>query len=222
MFLPNTRVQFKAAMVGALTSASLAILLQILLLVFGKAIFSSDKYAVYGSFATIPVFLFWVHLNWTILLFGAELAFAIQNRNTYAEEQVAVRASMVSKLAVAFSAMREAVHVFEGPEASFSISAIARENNIPIRLMNEVVGVLERAKLLGSVAGDGADCYALMQAPEQVSAKKIYDLMLADGASPGELGLAKIESTEELLAAASVSLDECLDRITLRKLSDDQ
>jgi membrane protein len=222
MFLPNTRVQFKAAMVGSLTSASLAILLQILLLVFGKAIFSSDKYMVYGSFATIPVFLFWVHLNWTILLFGAELAFAIQNRNTYAEEQVAVRASMISKLGVAFSTMREAVRIFEGPDASFSVKAFARVNNIPVRLMNEVVSVLMRANLLGRVASAGADHYALLQAPEHVTAKKIYDLMLADGASPAELGLVKVEITEELLATADIGLDESLERITLQKFFDDE
>jgi len=93
VFLPNTRVRFKAAVIGALTSATIVILVQIFVISFGKAMFSSDKYAVYGSFASIPIFLFWLHLNWTILLFGAELAFAIQNRDTYAEEQAAVRAS---------------------------------------------------------------------------------------------------------------------------------
>ncbi len=222
IFLPNTKVQFKAALIGALTSATLAILLQVFLLMFGKAIFASDKYKVYGSFAAIPVFLFWVHVNWTILLFGAELAFAIQNRKTYQEEQAAVRASMVSKLWVAFSTMREAVRIFEGPEAAFSSTEFARENNIPIRLMNEVVDVLVRARLLGVVASEGPENYALLQAPEHVSAKKIYDLMLTDGAAPEELGLLKVDVTEEVLATANVSLDETLDPITLRRFFDNE
>ena len=222
VFLPNTKVQFKAALIGALTSASLAILLQALLIIFGKAIFGSDKYAVYGSFAALPVFLFWVHLNWTILLFGAELAFAIQNRATYQEEQAAVRASMVSKLWVAFSTMREAVRVFEGSEASFSARDFARGNNIPVRLMNEVIEVLVRAQLLGVVASEGPERYAMLQAPEHGSAKKIYDLMLTDGAAPNELGLVRSEITEEVLATANISLDESLDPITLRKFFKNQ
>jgi membrane protein len=180
-------------------------------------IFGSDKYAVYGSFAAIPVFLFWVHLNWTILLFGAELAFAIQNRATYQEEQAAVRASMISKLWVAFSTMREAVRIFEGPEASFSTKDFARANNIPVRLMNEVVEVLARAQLIGPVSSAGADCYALLQAPERVTAKKIYDLMLTDGSAPCDLGLVRSDITEEVLATANISLDESLDPITLRR-----
>lgn len=218
MFLPNTQVSFKAAFIGAIVSAIMAIILQVLMIKAGIGVTKLGK--IYGTFAYIPIFLFWLHMSWTILLFGSELAFAIQNRNTYAEEQAAVRASMVSKLWVAFSTMREAVRVFEGPEASFNAKAFARENNIPVRLMNEVVEVLIRARLLGAVGGEGPEHYALLQAPEHVSAKKIYDLMLTDGEAPDDLGLHKVEITEEVLATANISLDESLDPITLRRFFD--
>jgi len=220
IFLPNTRVTFRAAVVGGLTSAILVILVQYGILKFSALIFR--KYTIYGSFASIPIFLFWMHLNWTILLFGAELAFAIQNRKTYQEEQRAVRASMIAKLWVAFSVMQEAVQVFEGPESSLDSVKFANENNIPVRLMNEVIEVMVRAHLLGAVAGDGQEHYALLQAPEHVTAKKIYDLMLTDGAAPDELGLHKIEVTEQVLATANISLDESLDPITLRKFFDEE
>lgn len=219
MFLPNTRVSFRAAAVGGLTSAVLVILVQSIILKFSAFVF--QKYAIYGSFASIPIFLFWMHLNWTILLFGAELAFAIQNRDTYAEEQAAVRASMVSKLWVAFSIMQEAVRVFQGAEAAVKTAAYARENNIPIRLMNEVVEVLNRARLLADVASDGQGSVALLQAPENVTAKKIYDLMITDGSSPEDLGLVKDLITDEVLATADISLDETLDPITFRRFLDD-
>jgi len=222
MFLPNTKVRLKSAITGALVSAALAILVQTFLITFGKAIFSSEKYAVYGSFAAIPIFLFWMHLNWTILLFGAELAFAIQNRDTYAEEQAAVRASMVSKLWVAFSVMQEAVRVFQGTEAAVKTAAYAHENNIPIRLMNEVTQILTSAGLLGSVTAEGQDGYALLQAPEHVTAKKIYDLMITDGSSPKDLGLVEDAITDEVLSTADISLDETLDPITLRKFFRDE
>lgn len=218
MFLPNTRVHFKAAAGGGFSSAILVILLQYIILKFSALVF--NKYAVYGSFASIPIFLFWLHLNWTILLFGAELAFAIQNRDTYAEEQAAVHASMVSKLWVAFSVMREAVRVFQGSEAAVKTADYARNNNIPIRLMNEVVEVLSRANLLGSVASEGQDGYVLLQAPEHVTAKKIYDLLITDGSSPRDLGLVEDAITDEVLSTADISLDETLDPITLRRFLD--
>lgn len=220
MFLPNTKVSFKAALSGAVVSAVLAVLLQILMIKAGIGVTKLGK--IYGTFAYIPIFLFWLQMSWTILLFGAEFAFAIQNRNTYAEEQAAVRASMISKLWVAFSVMQEAVHVFEGAEASLDTAKYARSNNIPVRLMNEVVEVLVRAKILGGVSSEGAGYYVLLQAPEHVSAKKIYDLMLTDGAAPDDLGLVKLEITEQVLATANISLDESLDAITLRKFFDDE
>ncbi len=220
MFLPNTKVGFKPAASGGLTSAILVILVQYIILKFSTTLF--QKYAIYGSFASIPIFLFWLHLNWTILLFGAELAFAIQNRDTYAEEQAAVRASMVSKLWVAYSLMQEAVRIFQGSEAAVKTATYARDNNIPIRLMNEVIEVLSRASLLGSVASEGQDGYALLQAPEHVTAKKIYDLMITDGSSPEDLGLVQDLVTDEMLNTVDISLDETLDPITLRRFTDEQ
>jgi membrane protein len=219
MFIPNTRVSFRAALVGGFSSAFLAIVLQVLMVKVGIGVTRLSK--IYGTFAYIPIFLFWLQMSWTILLFGAELAFAIQNRDTYAEEQRAVRASMLSKLWVAFSVMKESVRVFQGSEASLNAVAYARADNIPIRLMNEVVEILVQARLLGEVGSDGSGQYVLLQAPEHVTAKKIYDLLIADGSSPADLGLVKVDIAEEMLATVDVSLDETLDSITLSKFFDE-
>jgi membrane protein len=215
MFLPNTRVRFKAALAGGFASALLVILLQIVMVKVGVGVTRLSK--IYGTFAYIPIFLFWLQMSWTILLFGVELAFAIQNRDTYAEEQAAVRASMVSKLWVAFSVMQEAVRVFQSSEAALETVAYARKNNIPIRLMNEIVSVLARANILGSVIAEGQDTYTLLQAPENVTAKKIYNLFITDGAAPEELGLTQDSIASEVLSTVEISLDETLDPITLRK-----
>jgi membrane protein len=220
MFIPNTKVMFRAAAVGGFVSAFLAIILQLLMIKVGIGV--TRLSAIYGTIAYIPIFLFWMQMSWIILLFGAELAFAIQNRDTYAEEQRAVRASMISKLWVAFSVMQEAVRVFQGSEASLDTVAYARANNIPIRLMNEVVQVLGNAQLLGEMGAENSRCYILQQAPEHVTAKKIYDLMIADGSSPEDLGLINDLVTAELLTAVDINLDETLDPITLRKFFDDE
>ena len=215
MFIPNTQVKFSSALAGGFTSAFLAIILQVLMVKLGVGVTRLSK--IYGTFAYIPIFLFWLQMSWTILLFGAELAFAVQNRDTYAEERAAVRASMVSKLWVAYSLMQEAVRIFQGSEAAMHTVNYARANNIPIRLMNEIVEVLSRARLLGPVVSDGQDGYVLLQAPEHVTAKKIFDLLISEGSSPEDLGLVEDLVTDEVLATLDVKLGETLDPITLRK-----
>jgi len=87
--------------------------------------------------------------------------------------------------------------------------------------MNEVVEVLSRARLLGDVASEGQGSVALLQAPENVTAKKIYDLLITDGSSPEDLGLVQDLITDEVLSTADISLDETLDPITFRRFLDD-
>ena len=35
--------------------------------------------AVYGVVAAIPLFMIWLNMGWTIILYGAELSYAFQN-----------------------------------------------------------------------------------------------------------------------------------------------
>ena len=37
--------------------------------------------AVYGVLAAIPLFMIWLNIGWSIVLYGAELSYAFQNVN---------------------------------------------------------------------------------------------------------------------------------------------
>ena len=37
--------------------------------------------AIYGVLAAIPLFMIWLNLGWTIILYGAELSYSFQNVN---------------------------------------------------------------------------------------------------------------------------------------------
>ena len=81
---------------------------------------------------------------------------------------------------------------------------------------------IEVVRIRPQVSADEPESYALLQAPENVTAKKIYDLMITDGASPEDLGLARVDITEEVLSTANISLDETLDPITVRRFFDEE
>jgi len=40
--------------------------------------------AVYGVLAAIPLFMIWLNLGWSIILYGAELSYAFQNVDKHA------------------------------------------------------------------------------------------------------------------------------------------
>lgn len=70
--VPNRPVEISAAVAGGVTTA---VLLEILKAAFGLYLASVPSYQiVYGALATLPIFLMWMYLVWTIVLLGAEVA----------------------------------------------------------------------------------------------------------------------------------------------------
>ena len=81
MFMPNTKVKFRYAIIPGIIAGCLFQLLQNL---YFKGQFSLSSYnAIYGGFAALPLFLFWLNLSWSIILFGCELAYVSQNNDNF-------------------------------------------------------------------------------------------------------------------------------------------
>ncbi len=76
-FIPNTRVQLPAALIGGVIAG---ILWQGLGFGFASFAAGASKYqAVYATFASAILFMIWLYLNWLILLVGASVAFYRQH-----------------------------------------------------------------------------------------------------------------------------------------------
>ena len=80
-YIPNTKVKLSAAFNSALILAFAFIVVQFFYL--ETQLMVSGLNAVYGVFAAIPLFLIWMNISWTIILFGAELSHAYQNVDSY-------------------------------------------------------------------------------------------------------------------------------------------
>ena len=186
LFLPNTKVQLTAALTGALVAALFSGIFQFAILELGIGVSRYNKF--YGALAALPVFLFWVHMNWMILLMGAEVAFSVQNAGTYAREQLATAPSAQSRLCLAIALMKHITAKFESPDDPFNATAYGIENHIPIRLINSVINILTAAQLITESA-EHPQCYTLLRTPRKITARNIIDAVLDDGASPDELGL---------------------------------
>lgn len=75
-FIPNTRVRFRAALIGGVIAG---LLWETTGWGFATFIATSSKYAaIYSSFAILILLLIWLYLNWLILLVGSQVAFYVQ------------------------------------------------------------------------------------------------------------------------------------------------
>lgn len=68
--IPNCMVPIRHGLTGGLF---VAVLFEAFKQLFGTVMALTDFAVIYGTFAAVPLFLIWLYLSWTIVLFGAEL-----------------------------------------------------------------------------------------------------------------------------------------------------
>ncbi len=137
MLMPNTRVQFSAGLFGGIVAGTIFHLVQWGYIAFQIGIAKNN--AIYGSFAALPLFLIWLQTSWLIVLFGAELAYAYQNVNTYEFEPHRQKISHRHKQLVALRIVHMVVDRFQSGRRPLTVSEIAGNLHIPVRLGRQIV-----------------------------------------------------------------------------------
>ncbi len=76
VFFPYTKVRYGPALIGSFVTAVLFQLAQWGYVRFQVGV--ANYRAIYGAMATLPIFLVWIYVAWSVILFGAELTASIQ------------------------------------------------------------------------------------------------------------------------------------------------
>lgn len=159
MFIPNTKVKFKAALLAGLVAGTVYQIVQLIYIRFQVGV--AQYNAIYGSFAALPLFLIWLQISWRIVLFGAELSFAQQNVETYEFEPDCLRASRAHKNLLSLAIVQLCVKRFVKAEKPLLAADIAHQLDMPIRLVRELLYDLVQANVLSEakVEKSGEDAY---------------------------------------------------------------
>lgn len=80
VLVPYRSVRIKHALIGAFLST---LLFTIAKVGFVAYVSNANYKVIYGALATIPIFLFWLYLVWTVILFGASLAASLTTFSDY-------------------------------------------------------------------------------------------------------------------------------------------
>ena len=113
MLFPNTRVHLLPAMIGALFAGPLWFVTQNIFVSLQIGV--SNYNAIYGSFATLPLFLVWLYLGWIFFLSGAQIAFACQVCHSY--QFLPVVATPAQQLSAAFDIVHQVFLAFDRQQA---------------------------------------------------------------------------------------------------------
>jgi membrane protein len=145
VLMPNTKVSLKAGILGGIIAGTGYQIFQGIYIQFQIGV---AKYnAIYGSFAALPLFLFWVQITWWIVLFGAEISFASQNHITYEYEPGGLKVSPAFKRLLTLQVAHLLIHNFKEGQRPLTDSRISECLGMPIRLLHRILRELVSARL---------------------------------------------------------------------------
>ena len=148
--VPNTKVHFGAAIIGGIIAGSLWHLNNVFGFLFVSRVFSNRK--IYGSLFLLPVFMAGIYLSWVILLFGAQVAYAFQNRSAYLQEKLIENVNQRGREFIALRLMTCIGQRFQHGQPPVTVPEMARELGIPSKLVQQVLRTLLAARLVVEVA----------------------------------------------------------------------
>ncbi len=151
MAMPNTRVRWGAAAVGAGVGAILYQLAQWTYIDLQVGV--AQQNAIYGSFAALPLFLAWVQASWVIVLFGAEVCYAVQYSDSYCRAAGCPAPSPAAKKLIALHLTRTAVRRFAAGDPPLGAIGMAQALELPPRLVQPVLADLVAAHVLSETPG---------------------------------------------------------------------
>jgi membrane protein len=148
MYMPNTKVRFKAAFIGGLTGGFIWASLSVVFATF--VLYSSRTQLIYSGFAVAILTLIWLYLNWLVLLFGAQLAYYIQNPAFLRIGRREPRLSNAMSERLALNIMLFVGRAFRDPNESVSAAQISEQMRMPSITLSPVLNALEEGGLLAA------------------------------------------------------------------------
>jgi membrane protein len=145
-YIPNTRVEFRAALIGGVAAGIIWALMGQVFTAF--ILYSSQLMAVYTGFAIVLTTLIWVYLSWLILLIGAELAFYVQFPQylPHGRESIALAGGVREQLGL--SVMYLIGRDYTQGVTNWNAVRLAAELDIPGTSLAPVLASLEKAGLI--------------------------------------------------------------------------
>ncbi len=218
VFIPNTRVNGRAALVGGLVAG---LLWHVLGWAFASFVASSVNYAaIYSTFATLILFMIWLYLGWLIMLIGGAISFYHQHPEYIAMPRGRLRLGIRYREKLALSVARavaESYYRGAGPRSGEDLVQLLAA---PGEAVEIVIDALEAQGLLARTEAETPG-YLPGRPPESTS---VLDILLAvrsademPHANPAKLP--EVPAIDEILDVLDRATETALEGRTLKDLA---
>ena len=146
MFMPNTSVKLRSALVGGVCGGIMWATIGAAFTTF--ILYSARTLQIYAGFAVAVTTLFWLYLNWLVLLIGAQIAFYHQRSAFLRIGRREPQLSNGMRERLALNVMYLTGAAFRSDDAPLTMGQLCEKLGIPSLALTPVVTALEEAGLL--------------------------------------------------------------------------
>ena len=190
---PNTTVEWRAAAIGGLCAGVTWHGYNQLGFVLVSRAMSASKF--YGGVFLIVLLMGGLYILWLVLLSGAQIAYAWQNRTAYLQDRLADNVNQRGREFVALRIMTCLGRRFQNGLPPATVPEISTELGVPSRLTASILCTLAVTRLVTEVAG----AEAAFNPARPLEAINAHDILLAMRTGTGqELPLSELPELAEI------------------------
>ncbi len=217
IFIPNTKVKFKSALVGGILAG---ILWETAGWAFASFIVTSTKYAaIYSGFAILIMFMIWLYLSWLILLAGAQISFYHQYPHFLTAKKEALCMSHRLMERLAFLIMYFIGYNYHYNKQPWTYDSLAVHLALPIDMICDVIALLKLNSLILET-GDETPAYVPARDMETIKLKDILNTVRVTetGTLPFERTGVSVQGVDDVIKSLDNAYDTALGETTLKDI----
>ena len=171
IYIPNTRVSIRSALVGGVVAG---VLWGSLGWIFAAMVVNSARYTmVYSGFAILILFMMWLHVGWLIMLIGGSVAFYHQNPEYLGLLTHELQVSNRVRERLGLTACYRIAKQFYFGRSPPTLVQLARDLRIPVAPLQALLRELE-ARGMVTRTGERADAYLPGRDPSNITLAELF------------------------------------------------
>lgn len=219
LFLPNTRISPRAALLGGAFGGILWQLLQWGYVTFQFGVTRNN--AIYGTMAALPIFMLWIYISWVIVLLGLEVTYAIQNFRNIRLEFRGDQLSSDGRESAALAILLSVSSAFIKGDKPLTVDDLTLKLNLSSRFIQQSLTFLMLCGFLNEVA-QGKDALNAYQPAIDVGSLTLHEVLQRMRQQGEDLKVVRMGSSgrvvDELHQTLLAAQTGALDGVTLREL----
>ena len=216
VFLPNTRVRFKPALIGATAAGVLWKSAGWVFAVFAQG---STRYdAIYSSFAILIMFMIWIYVSWLIFILGSQIAFYIQHPEFIRLTPPSRGMSNRLKERLALIMMYWIADGHMQGRNDWDLDRFSHETGVPGDLLSTILGGLEASNILVETSDDPpayvpARSMDTMQVKDVIHAVRTFE----HGEQSSDYNRLRIPQVDTLVERMDTAMESIVGEMSVRE-----